>query len=196
MTAGLTQARLAALTGVAQQEVSLVELGAQSASLAVRCRLAAACGHELGWRLFPVAAVRLRDSGQLGLAQAIAAQAHPSWQIHLEAPVAPGDPRAADLLLVGPAQIIHLEIERALVDLQAQLRAAQLKREALSALHRRPVRLVIAVPDSRTTRARLAPHSELLARTMRQPSRTVWQAIRSGQPLEADGILFVRPARD
>jgi len=195
-TAGLSQAQLARLAAVSQQEASKAERGATDVSLDARCRLAAACGHELGWRLYPVSSVRLRDSGQLGLAQAITAQAHPSWQARLEAPVAAGDPRAADLLLIGPAQIIHIEIERALVDLQAQLRSAHLKREAMSVQQERPVRLVIAVPDSRTARARLAPHGELLARTLPQPSRTIWQAIRSGEPLEADGILFVRSAPD
>ena len=73
--------------------------------------------------------MRLRDSGQLALAQTIAAAAHPSWRARLEVPVAPGDPRAADLVLTGPTEIIHIEIERALVDFQAQLRSAQLKRE-------------------------------------------------------------------
>lgn len=195
-TAGLSQAQLARLAAVSQQEASKAERGATDVSLDARCRLAAACGHELSWRLYPVSTVRLRDSGQLVIAQAITAQAHPSWQARLEAPVAAGDPRAADLLLIGPTQIIHVEIERALVDLQAQLRSAQLKRDALAVRQGRPVRLVIAVPDSRTARARVAPHADLLARTLPQPSRSIWQAIRSGEPLKADGILFVRSAPD
>ena len=37
-----------------------------------------------------------------------------------------------------------IEIERSLVDFQAQLRAAESKRESLAARERRPVRLVIA----------------------------------------------------
>ena len=132
VTAGLSQARLASLAGTSQTEVSKAERGLLEISLDARCRLAAACGHELGWRLYPVATVRLRDSGQLALAQMIVAAAHPSWRPRLEAPVAPGDPRAADLILTGSAEILHIEIERALFDLQAQLRAAQLKRELLA----------------------------------------------------------------
>jgi hypothetical protein len=157
--------------------------------------MAAACGHELGWRLYPVATVRLRDSGQMELAQAIVSMAHPSWQPRLEVPVAAGDARAADLVLANAHGIIHIEIERALLDFQAQLRAAQLKREKLAARDGRPARLVIAVPDTRGTRARLAPFEQLLAQTMPAVSREIWRTIRSGGPLTEDGILFVRAAR-
>ncbi|MGZ6255657.1 MAG: helix-turn-helix domain-containing protein [Candidatus Limnocylindria bacterium] len=195
MTAGLTQAALASLAGLSQQEASKAEHGRTDLSLEARCRLAAACGHELGWRLYPVATVRLRDSGQLALAQAIVAVAHRSWKASLEVPVAPGDARAADLLLAGPAEIIHIEIERALVDFQAQLRSAQLKREALNANDGRAVRLVIAVPDTRSTKARLAPYGELIARTLPAPSRTIWRAIRAAELINEDGILFVRAPR-
>lgn len=195
MTAGLTQGRLAELATMSQSEVSKAERGRGDVSLDARCRLAAACGHELGWRLYPVATVRLRDSGQLTLAQAIVAAAHPSWKPQLEAPVAPGDPRAADLLLASASEILHVEIERALVDFQAQLRSAQLKRQALGDHHERPIRLVIAVPDTRTTRARIAPHAELIARALPASSESTWRSIRSGGPLGTDGILFVRPPR-
>lgn len=192
MTAGLTQAKVGRLAGISQTGVSRAERGALRVSLDARCRLAAACGHELGWHLYPMASVRLRDSGQLTLAQAIVAAAHPSWRAQLEVPVASGDARAADLLLIGPAQIIHIEIERALVDVQAQLRSAKLKRQALAERRQLPVRLILAVPDTRTARARLAPFAELISRTLPITSALAWRAIRSGGPLQGDGILFVR----
>lgn len=192
MNAGLTQTDLAGLAGLSQQEVSKAERGRLDVSLEARCRVAAACGHELGWRLYPVATVRLRDSGQLTLAQAIVALAHPSWRSRLEVPVAAGDPRAADLVLTGATEIIHIEIERALVDFQAQLRAAQVKRELLAARDQRPIRLVIAIPDTATSRARLAPFAQLIGQTMPVSSRRIASALRSGEPLGGDGILFVR----
>jgi transcriptional regulator with XRE-family HTH domain len=195
MNAGLSQVRLAALAGVSQTEVSKAERGRNDVSLEARCRLAAACGHELGWRLYPVATVRLRDSGQMTLAQAIVAAAHPSWKARLEVPIGRGDLRAADLLLIGPTEIIHIEIERALVDFQAQLRSAQLKRELLAARDRRPMRLVIAAPDSATSRARIARFEQLVTQTMPASSRGIWRGIRRGEPLNADGILFVRAPR-
>lgn len=195
MNAGLAQAEMARLAGVSQQQASKAERGRLDVSLDARCRLAAACGHELGWRLYPVATVRLRDSGQMALAQAIVGSAHPSWRSGLEVPVASGDPRAADLVLTGPTEVIHVEIERALVDFQAQLRSAQLKRELLAVREERPIRLVIAVPDAATSRERLAPFSQLINQTMPAASRTIWRAIRGGEALQRDGILFVRPAR-
>ena len=195
MTAGLTQAQVGRLAGVAQKQVSRAELGAFNLSLEVRCKLAAACGHELGWRLYPVATVRLRDSGQLSLAQAITGAAHRNWHARLEVPVAPGDRRAADLVLTSTTEILHIEIERALVDMQAQLRSAQLKREALAASRQQPVRLIIAIPDTKAARARLAPFAELIARALPVTSALAWRAIRSGEPLGGDGILFVRAPR-
>lgn len=192
MTAGLSQAALANLADMSQEQTSKAELGTIGISLEARCRLAAACGHELGWRLYPVATVRLRDSGQLAIAQTIVAAAHLSWKARLEVPIAPGDPRAADLVLTGPGEIIHIEIERALVDFQAQLRSAQLKRELLATRDRRPMRLVIATPDSATSRARIAPFEQLVTQTMPAQSRGIWRGIRRGEPLNADGILFVR----
>lgn len=195
MLAGLTQAQVARLAGVSQTEVGRAERGIGDHSLDARCRLAAACGHELGWRLYPVATVRLRDSGQLAIAQAIVQAAHPNWQARLELPVAPGDRRAADLVLTSATEILHVEIERALVDIQAQLRSGQLKREALAAQLKRQVRLVIAVPDTRATRVRLSPFVELIARALPASSASTWRALRSGEALSEDGILFVRPPR-
>jgi hypothetical protein len=89
-------------------------------------------------------------------------------------------------------EIIHIEIERALVDFQAQLRSAQIKRELLAAQERRPIRLVIAVPNTATSRARLDPFEQLISQTMPAASRAIWRAIRDGEPLDSDGILLVR----
>ncbi len=194
MTVGLTQRELARLAGVSQQLASWAELGRGNLSLEARCRLAAACGHELGWRLYPVATVRLRDSGQLTVAQAIVGARHPSWRPSLEVPVAPGYARAADLLLTGPTEIIHIEIERALVDFQAQLRSAQVRRELMAAQDERPIRLVIAVPATRSSRERLAPFAQLIVQTMPVTSGRIASALRSGEPVGGDGILFVRSA--
>ena len=195
MSAGLTQAQVALRAGVSQPVVSEAELGHTDISLDVRCRLTAACGHELGLKLHPVSSVSLRDSGQLAIAQAIATAAHPRWTAVLEHPVAPGDLRAADLLLGIPEELLHIEVERALVDAQAQFRAAQLKRAELARRDARPVRLVIAVPEAASSRQRLAPIAELIRQTLAVPSRDIWRAIRRGIPVGGDGIVFVRPDR-
>lgn len=189
---GLTQERLGRRAGVSQQMVSQAELGDPAISLDIRCRLAAGCAHELGWRLYPAGNVTLRDSGQLAIAQRISTAAHPSWAVALEVPVGQANLRAADLVLSNAHERIHIEIERMLVDAQAQIRSAQLKRDALTEHDDRPVRLVIAVPDSRAARLALAPIAALIDRALPARSRHVWSAIRNGQPLGGDGILFVR----
>jgi hypothetical protein len=183
---------------VTQTVVSRAERGLEQASLRVRCRLAAGAGYELGWRLYPVSTVGLRDSGQLAIAQAISTRAHRSWTTSLEVPVAPGDARAADLLLIGAQEVLHLEIERALVDIQGQLRSARVKREVLAdqgQYRDRPVRLVLAVPDTRAARLRLAPVTALLSGTLQADSKRIWEAIQAGTPLGCDGLLFVRVPR-
>jgi transcriptional regulator with XRE-family HTH domain len=147
VVAGLSQASVAGRAAVSQSFASGVERGTRGASLEVACRLAAAVGYELSLRLYPADGVSLRDSGQLAIAQAIVSSAHASWHARLEAPIGTGDRRAADLILEGIDEVLHIEIERGLADLQAQVRAAQLKRESIVARYDRAVRLVIAVPD-------------------------------------------------
>ena len=193
--AGLSQRALGRLAGVSQGQVSRAESGTGDLSLEQRCRLTAAVGHELGWSLYPVATVRLRDSGQLAIAETIIASAHGSWRAQLELPVAPDDRRAADLVLSGPEELVHIEIERTLVDFQAQLRSAQLKRRSLAEQHRRPVRLVIAVADSTGNRSRLAAAGPVIASALPMRSRRVRASITSGEPLGGDGLLFVRARR-
>jgi transcriptional regulator with XRE-family HTH domain len=195
MAAGLSQAAVARLAELSQTEVSRAERGALDVSLDARCRLVAATGHELSLRLYPVATVSLRDSGQLAIAQVIVGAVHPSWRPRLEVPVGDGSLRAADLVLERAEQVIQIEIERALVDIQAQLRAAELKRQALAQTRGRPVALVIGVPDTTPARSRLAEHRALLDATLPASSRDIWRAIRRGEPLATDGILFVRARR-
>jgi len=195
ISAGLTQRQVGRLANVSQGFVSSVERGHGAASLAICARMAAASGHELAVRLYPIRTIALRDSGQLALVQSITARAAATWHPRLEFPIGPGDLRAADLVLEGAHEVLHIEVERSLVDLQGQLRAAQLKREALAERFDRPVRSVIAVPDRRSARTVVRSLGVAGSRTLAVSSRAIWHAIRDGSPLGADGFLFV-PATD
>jgi transcriptional regulator with XRE-family HTH domain len=189
--AGLTQQRLGELAGVSQSFVSLVERGRRRPDWSTACALAAGVGHELSVRLFPVRSVSLRDSGQYAAVQQIVQLAHPLWRASMEVPVAPGDARAADLLLISSDEVLHIEVERALVDLQAQLRAAQRKRSVLADGYDRPVRLVIGLPDTRRARSIVRSLQPAIQAALPQTSAQARRAIRSGMPLGADGLLFI-----
>jgi len=192
MTVGLTQAQVARRAGASQTMVSAVERGTAEASLDVLCRMAAACGLDLVAKLYPAERLRLRDSGQLGVAHAIASVAHSSWRTRLEVPVGADDLRAADMLLERPDDLNEIEIETLAYDLQAQYRGAQLKRQALSAHLGRPVNLIIAMPDRTSIKQALVAHQALVRQVLPVPSREIWHAIREGRPVGGDGILFVR----
>lgn len=191
--AGLTQSQLASRSSSSQPVISRIERGIFSPDLRSMAGIARGLGHHLSVRIYPDDGVRLRDSGQLMLASKIRAEAHGSWRVGLEVPVArPPDRRAADMVLEGHAEVILIEIERGLRDLQAQLRAAQLKRAALAERLGRRVRLVLAVPDLATARKAVAPHAAIIRSSLTVTSRAAWAAIRSGSPLGADALLWVR----
>jgi hypothetical protein len=122
-------------------------------------------------------------------------QAHPSLKPMLELPVADPFGRAVDLVFLGRTEIVACEIERSPADFQASKRRAALKRDALQAIHRRPVRLVLAVEDTRRNRELLAPYAELIRADLPATPAAVMRRLRSGEPLGQDGILWVRPWR-
>jgi hypothetical protein len=156
-------------------------------------RLASATGHDLSIRLFPADGVRLRDSGQLRVAELIRGALHTATRVQLEAPVAPlPDRRAADMVLQTTAEVVQVEIERALLDFQAQLRAAQLKRAAMADQLGRAIQLVIAVPDTRRNRAVVDDHRLIVESALPIPSRRIWSSLRSGDRVGGDGLLWVR----
>jgi hypothetical protein len=126
------------------------------------------------------------------MAEAILAAASPCWRSRFEVLTGPGPMHAADILLENQQQAAQIEIERALVDFQAQWRAANVKRESLSQRLGRPVVLILAVPDTTTVRRRLEPHEELISRAMPMRSREIWRTLRRCQRLDGDGLLFVR----
>jgi transcriptional regulator with XRE-family HTH domain len=192
VTAGLTQSQLARRAGISQALVSLAERGGRGVSLEVASQMAASAGCELGLRVYAGDGVRLRDSGQLAIAESILGAAHPSWHPRLEQPISRTDRRAADVVLEGAEEVIHLEIERRLVDFQAQLRAAMLKRDALTASRTVPVRLIIVLPDRRSNREALRRVSSPLERAMPLISARFRRSIVTGEPLGSDGLVLWR----
>jgi transcriptional regulator with XRE-family HTH domain len=185
----LSRRRAAALAGVSAQTQGRVELGDPTVRLDTLCRVAAALGLRVWGRAFPHSAPTLRDTGQLWIADRLLRAAHSSWTVSIEAPL--GNLRSADAVLYGPEEVIHVEIERALADFQAQYRAAAEKRDELAAIHHRPVRLVMAIEDSRRNRDAVRRHPAIRT-ALPAGSREVLASVRVGRHLGRDGLLWVR----
>jgi transcriptional regulator with XRE-family HTH domain len=189
--AGLSVGRAATIAGVGEATWRRIERGSAGATVSTLCAMAATVGLDLVLQTYAGAEPRLRDSGQLAVAERIRSMAPRSTRISLEVPA--GDHgEAIDMVLWGASEIIAVEIERLIVDVQAQLRRVILKRERLASEHRRLVRLVVVVEDTRRNRAALTPHLPVIRTTLPAGTREVMSAIRAGAPLGRDGLAWVR----
>ena len=180
------------LAGVATSTVLRIERGDPGVQLDTLAAVCAAVGLDLVASAYPGATPRLRDSGQLQVAEDLRTQAHATWRPMLEVPAGEHG-KSADLVLIGPDEILHVEIERNIVDFQAQYRAAAAKREYLAARDARPVRLVMVISDARLNRSAVAPHEELIRVALPAGTRGVLSSLRTGKPLGRDGLLWYRP---
>lgn len=190
---GLPQREIARRAGLSQSTVSRIMGGRLVPSVDLMVRLAVAVGHRFTFKLYPQDGVGLRDSGQMSLAEVVRSEAHAIWHIQLEVPIAAWpDRRAGDMLLEQPRESDLIEIERGFYDFQAQLRRAQLKRTALAERLGRRVNLLIGVPDTTSARRNLAPHQLLIRSAMPVTSRRAWSAIRSGEPVGGDALIWIR----
>lgn len=186
----LSRRAAARLAGVSPTTQRQVEEGKPSVRLDTLCTVGSAVGLKVWGKAFPVRSPSLRDAGQLKIADHLRSIAHPTYRVALE--IALGNLRSIDMVFYGALEIIATEIERQLADLQAQYRAAATKRDELAALHQRPVRLVLAVEDTRHNRAALREHAALVATILPAGTREIVHALRTGRPLARDGLLWVR----
>lgn len=179
---------------VSWSTVTRAEAGSPNVSLAILCRVAEAVGLDLVLRAHPGRAPGLRDTGQLVLAERVVRQAAVSWQPTIELLV--GDHgEAIDVVLFGPKEILAIEIERMVVDYQAQHRRADAKRRSLSARHQRPVRLVMLFEDTRRNRRVVEPHLGVIGAALPAGPRAVLHSLRTGAELGTDGRLWMRRYR-
>ena len=178
--------------GIARSTWDRIERGDPGAALATLTAAAEVVGMELVVKAYPASEPRLRDSGQLRAAQVIVSSAAPTWRSTLEVPAGPHG-RAIDLVLERPDEVIAIEIERVLVDWQAQFRRATLKRDWLAHERSCAVRLLIVVEDSKRNRLAVAPFLPLIRTSLPAGSRMAMSAIRSGTALGSDGLVWLRP---
>jgi hypothetical protein len=188
---GMTIQAAAIRAGVAWATWARIEAGDPRARLATLCDIGEAIGLDLVVQAYLGRQPGLRDTGQLEVAASLQSQAHASLKIELELRVGTRG-ESIDLVMFGTTEIVAIEIERMAADFQAQYRRADRKRGLLADLHRRPVRLVMAIEDTRRNRAAIEPHLALVAVTLPAGSREILRGIRTAEPLGRDGMLWVR----
>lgn len=195
VASGQSQRRLAERCGISQTFASEIERGIAKASLETLAIFAEATGGRLMVRVAPGDGVPLRDSGQLEIVQLIMEECHRRFRCTSEVPVGnPPDRRAVDLVLELDGEVTMIEVERWWIDHQAQDRQLQLKRTALAERLGRKVNLVISLVDTERTRRAISGVQHLIQETHPVSSRRIWSSLRSGQPIEGDGILWIRPS--
>jgi transcriptional regulator with XRE-family HTH domain len=191
VTEGLSLSEAARRAGIARSTWERIEAGVASVTLANLAAATEAVGLDLVCQTYPGRPTSLRDSGQLAIAQALAAIADSSYRVTFEQRA--GDHgEAIDLVLWGAAEVLAIEIERIAADWQGQYRRASMKRDWLAAQTDRPVRLVIVLADTRRNRTSLAPFELAIAQAFPAGTGAVLRSIRSGTRLGSDGLCWFR----
>jgi transcriptional regulator with XRE-family HTH domain len=188
LAAGLTLAQVARKVGSSAAEISRIEHGrVRSLRLDRLAAHAAAVGLRMsGPGLFPLGAA-IRDAAQIRYLKPFLARVAASWARSLEAPVGPGDLRAVDVLLVGAGCRIAVEVITRLRDIQAQVRAAIVKQQAIGADW-----LVLVIADTNANRRALREAMPVLAATFPLDSRRTMAALAAGRDPGANGIVLLR----
>lgn len=190
---GLSQRDVAALARTSQPTISRLEHGSAETTIATLAAAGAAIGLDLSLRLFPSERSPLRDRGQVRMIETIVDRSSPKWNPTTEVAVAAdtGDRRAVDLVLASALEVLAIEAQREFADVQAETRQHLAKRDVLQSRERRPVRYVLALPDTHRMHQLVRDHAPLMRTLFPVSSRKAWHAIRSGEPLGGDALLWV-----
>jgi hypothetical protein len=184
---GATQKAIGAAIGISGPEVCRRELGRSPRltgdKLAVH---AAAVGLKLVVKLYPVGG-GIRDAAQARHVAAFVARVGRPWRVTLEAPIPlPGDLRAVDVLLTSAPVRIAVEVITRLADLQAQVRAAQLKARDIGA-----TRLILVIAGTHANRNALASARSTLVPAFDLDSRRLLADLAAGRDPGRDGIVVL-----
>jgi transcriptional regulator with XRE-family HTH domain len=184
---GITQARLGAAIGVSQSEISRRESGtARRLTGAQLAEHAAAVGLRVSVKLWPNGGA-LRDEAQARYIAEFVRRVGHAWRVMLEAPIPlAGDLRAVDILLRNGEVRIAVEVITRLADLQAQVRAAQLKARDIGA-----TRLVLVVAGTRGNREALAAARASLVDSFDTDTRRILADLARGADPGRDGIVVL-----
>jgi transcriptional regulator with XRE-family HTH domain len=187
--AGLTQRRVAAAIHSSQAEVSRRERGRVPA-LGIDHLVAhgSALGMRVSVKLWPAGGA-IRDAAQARYVAAFVARIGRPWTVTLEAPMPiPGDLRAIDVLLRSAHGRVAVEVVTRLADVQAQLRAAQLKARDAGAS-----RLVIVVAGTHANRRAVAAARPTIVQAYDLDARQVLLDLRAGRIPPRDALIPFTP---
>ncbi len=183
---GLSQDEVGRALGLSRSWVSILERGrARDLTIARLAKHAAVLGLRLSVKLYPVGEP-IRDAGQLRYITTFARRVERAWRVRLEVPISlPGDLRAVDLVLDGVC-MVAVEVVTRLRDVQAVVRAGQLKQRDIGAQ-----RLIIVVAATHSNRRALAAARNALAATFDLDSRRTMAELTAGRDPGRDAIVLL-----
>jgi transcriptional regulator with XRE-family HTH domain len=187
VTAGKTQRHVAHRLGTSQSRVSTIERGrCASATVLQLSRHAASVGLRLHIAAYP-GGRRLLDAPQLALLNRFRARIAAIWRWEQEVPVPiEGDLRAADARITGGGSTVVVEAITRLADVQAQTRAAQLKRRDLGAQ-----RLILLLAATAANRRAVREAGPALSDAFPITARAALEALAVGRDPGGDALIFL-----
>jgi transcriptional regulator with XRE-family HTH domain len=186
LAAGLSQASVASAADMSQETISRYELGqAPHPDLLQAARVARMLGLELSVRCFP-AAGQLRDVAHVALIRRFLSRLDPRIGRRLEAPVAPGDQRAWDVLVIAHDVRIGVIAETRIRDLQALFRREHLKQVDGNVQH-----VLLLVANTKNNRTAIREADGLVNEAFPLSSRAVLGALGRGEAPRANGVVIL-----
>ena len=188
LIAGLTQGAVASALGVSRDRIARVELRrVRNVGVDYLVSHAAAVGLKASIKFYPTGGA-IRDEAQASYIARFVARIGHAWRVMLDVPIPlPGDLRAVDVLLQNSTCRIVVEVITRLRDLQAQLRAAQLKQRDLGA-----DRLILVVAGSHANRVALAAARPTLLATFELDTHRVLASLEAGHDPGRDAVIVLR----
>jgi transcriptional regulator with XRE-family HTH domain len=187
IAAGTSQSEVGRRLGISKSAVSRVERSVDPVvSVVALQRHASAVGLQLSVRLYP-GGRRVLDAPQLALLGRLRVPLEAAWRWELEVPVPIlRDMRAADARLTRDGITIVVEAITRLSDVQAQVRAAQLKARDMNA-----TRLILLVAASRANRGALRESLPIVRAAFQTGTRRLVTLLAEGRDPGGDCLLVL-----
>jgi transcriptional regulator with XRE-family HTH domain len=187
LAAGIRQSDVAAAVGISRSQLSRIERGGSpELSIDLAVRWFGVLGLDLSMRAYPDGDP-LRDAAQLQLLARVRSMLHAGFAWRTEVPLpTPGDRRAWDATAINGSVRLGIEAETRIRDPQALDRRLALK-ERDGGMDR----LVLVVADTRSNRASLRAHPDVLAARFPIPPREALDRLRRGLDPGGNALILI-----